>query len=139
MKRSGPPARKAWGHRGKGLSRAARRREEPGRAEAAAAFKVAVTGSLDSRMESHHAVPKQTLARIAGSLGLEGPAFWAVVYDPRVGIALDPRVHEMHTTRVRVIPGDQLPERVFVAAAEYGPEAEIALEREHPLGGRSWI
>lgn len=112
--------------------------EEPGKAEAAAAFKVAVCGSLDSRMEAHHVIPRQALVRIARSLGRHGPAYWAVVYDPRAGAPLAQRRHEQHTHGFGLGPiaREDLPAgvlaRVAEAIAEYGPEAQVAFEREHP-------
>lgn len=134
MKRTRPPARKA------ALKRSAptkphRTKEPPGKAEAARQFRIAVCGAVDSPLEAHHCVKAQTLRRIARSQGLEGPAMWAVVYDPRIAIALTHREHERHTNRVAIIPAELLPARVREAAAEYGPEALAALDREHP----GWI
>lgn len=110
-----------------------RAKKEPGKKEAARAFKLAVCGSLDSPLEAHHAVPAQVLKRIAKSKGLTGPAYWAVVYDHTIGVPLEHRTHERHTNRVAVIPGEQIPPRVWERAIVIGPEAVAALEREHPF------
>jgi hypothetical protein len=130
MKRIKPPARKAAIKRTP--MKRHRARVEPGKGEAARAFKIAVCGALDSPLEAHHCVPAQNLRRIARSRGLTGPSMWAMVYDPRIAIPLTHREHERHTNRVAVIPAEQLPASVREAAAEYGPEALAALDREHP-------
>jgi hypothetical protein len=120
-----------------------RRRPVKGRADAAAAFRDQVLeeaciacGSAGPR-DAHHAVPAQELRRICRSLGLSDDEALAVVYAPAVGVALcsagtTRRCHERHTNAVGRVAGHLLPERVYVFAADLGPAALAALEREHP-------
>lgn len=124
--------------------KAARPRLVAGRADAAAAFHAAVVfepcvmcGDEWDHHEAHHAVEAQVLRRICRTLGLSDAETLAVVYDPAFGVALcgpgtPNRCHERHTSAVARVPRHLLPERVFVAAHELHPEAEVALERAHP-------
>lgn len=105
--------------------------------EAARRFHEIVTWGSPS-LEAHHCVRKQVLRRIARSKGLtEGQAaFWEIVYDPEIAVALSHREHELHTSRVETIPLDRLPyDRLISAAAIHGREAVADLLREHPPEG----
>lgn len=112
------------------------RPEQPGKAAAIEAWRRAVLGSADSTLDPHHVVPKQVLKRIARSRRLVGPAYWAVVYDPRVGVPLPRQQHEAHTNRSRQIALEHLPHArlgaIRAAIEDYGPEAARAFELEHP-------
>jgi hypothetical protein len=114
-----------------------------GKADAAAAFRESVLqeaciacGAWGPR-DAHHAVPAQELRRICRTLGLSDDEALAVVYAPAVGVALcsagtTNRCHERHTVAFGRVPGHRIPERVYVFAADLGPAALAALEREHP-------
>jgi hypothetical protein len=109
---------------------------EPGEAAAIERWRIAVLGHKEAGLDPHHVVPKQVLKRIARSRGLRGAAYWAVVYDPRVGVPLPRAQHEAHTTRSAQIPLEHLPHRcigqINAAIRDYGPEAARAFELEHP-------
>lgn len=137
MKRTKPPARKAQMKRTQ--MKPHRKREEPGKKAAVEAWRTAVLGAVDAWGDPHHAVPKRTLKKIAKSRGLRGAAYWALVYDPLIGVRLDPHAHAQHTVRREVIPGEQIPPRVWERAIAIGPEAVAALEREHPFSERGEV
>ena len=71
---------------------------------------------------AHHCIKSQSLKRHSIS----------PTADPRAGVVLHTRAHEAHTTRAKTIPYEALPLYVVEYAAELGPWAELALEREHP-------
>jgi hypothetical protein len=149
VKRTKPPARKVPLKRSavtlaRKPMKAKRARSVAGRPQAAHLFHVTVAqercvmcGDEHGHHEAHHAVEAQVLRRICRSQGLSDAEALAVVYDPAFGVALcgpgtRNRCHERHTNAVSRVPRSRLPERVFVAAYELGPEAEVALERAHP-------
>lgn len=119
-------------------SQAAQREAQPGKAEAARAFKIAVTGGTGTSFEAHHALPLSYLKRAAWDEGLRGEGYWRACYDPRVGLPLARRVHERHTNRVRVIWWHELPIGLRQYVAErWGAQGTLALAREHPSEPRN--
>lgn len=55
-----------------------------------------------------------------------------LVWDPRNGIAVAPRVHERHHSAVERIPGEVLSPLTFEFAAEIGPAAIKFVSEKHP-------
>jgi hypothetical protein len=68
---------------------------------------------------AHHMLPKRLLAP-------------EVRYDARNGIPLLSSAHSAHTSRMRVIPFETLPDSAMEFATEIGDWAIAALLREHP-------
>lgn len=81
-----------------------------------------------ARNTRHHPLPKRFLRK----RGLHH-----LVWDPRNGILVQPRVHEQHENGTRRIPYELLPARCRDFAAELGPWAEDELRRQHPATGIS--
>ena len=69
--------------------------------------------------QAHHPVPKFRLPP-------------ELRYDPRNGVVLTKRAHEQHTLAFRRVPLGCLPSACHEFAAQVGPWAVAALEREHP-------
>lgn len=139
MKRTRPPARKAPMRRTP--MKPHRKREEPGKKAAVENWRITLLGAVNSPLHGHHCVPKQTLKRIAKSRGLTGAAYWALVYDPLIGIPLDHQRHWNHEYGgpQHRIPGEEIPPRVWERAIAIGPEAVAALEREHPFSAKGEV
>lgn len=82
----------------------------------------------EQRNTRHHPIEKEELRR---------RGLFHLVWDPRNGVLVAPRVHERHTTGVERIPYEALPQRCKDFAAELGPWAEDLLVRYHPATGNS--
>lgn len=115
----------------RGRLRTKRPEPDPEQAIAAAIFYEAVTrarrcamcGRNASRLHAHHVIEKQVVKRKVGK-------DWAVIYDPRNGMAVDPVCHERHTNRSRPIPLHKVPLAAWQFAEELGLESRI--ERSYP-------
>lgn len=111
--------------------KAKRPEPDPEQALAAAVFYEAVTrtrrcamcGRNARRLHAHHVIEKQVVKALVGK-------DWAIVYDPRNGIALDPTCHERHTNRSHPLPRRKVPLAAWQFAEELGLESRI--ERSYP-------
>lgn len=80
------------------------------------------------RYTRHHPLPK----RVLRDRGLHH-----LVWDPRNGVLVQPKVHRQHENGTKRIPYEALPQRCKDFAAELGPWAEDRLKQCHPPTGSS--
>lgn len=110
-----------------------RRDEERNRAVFARAFKLAVCGSLDSRLHAHHVLLAQWIEREGRTRGLVGDDLLGAIYDPDVAIAITGDLHMRLHARQITIHLEDLPGRVVDRVQEvWGEPGMVELERLHP-------
>jgi hypothetical protein len=71
--------------------------------------------------QAHHALKKSWMVRFGADRG-----------DPNLAVLVCRRCHELHESRTRTIPLEDLPLRVRSAVADLGDAADDLLRRYHP-------
>lgn len=79
-------------------------------------------GPFDRRFEVHHVISKDRLKKHGLHMKL---------WDPRNGVFIAQRVHQLHTDRVSVLPRSAIPASAWAFAAECGTWAERFIEENY--------